>query len=571
MRQPHRGICLTIAAAIAVASLSVATAAHAQMRGGGIGGGIRGGGDIAGPRISASPKIQVDAVGGDRPRFSDGPVRSGAVQFEPRIRNKPGRVVVDRPKGEGRHSGRPPRFARPGIGIGVGAASSAAAAAGATAAANAAVSSATLNARQRAADLRDAISVPAPNENRFVADEVLLEFTGGSQTAIAQLLARRGLLRLESQYFMLTDSTVVRARIIGGRGSVRDILQGGLRNERLLRSGQPNYLYLAAQSTGGLSDELAKNTPAKNTPATITPAVATAATLPAKGDPAQYALGKLHLGEAHMLSNGNTIVIAVIDSVIDTAHPDLAGTVTASYDALGKPEPPHQHGTAIAGAIAAHARLLGAAPAAKILAIHAFGAEAGSAKATTMAILKGLDYAVRQRARVINMSFAGPADAKLARALASAKGKGVVLVAASGNLGPDAPPQYPAADRNVIAVSATDADDKLFSAASTGPHIAVTAPGVDILVPSPGNEYRVISGTSFAAAYVSGVAALMLQRAPGLSPDAVRGILQKTAKDIGSPGKDPEFGAGLVDAYQAIVAAQPAQAAAEPAEPTKKR
>src|SRR4029078_166763 len=136
-------------------------------------------------------------------------------------------------------------------------------------------------------------------------DEVLLEFTGGSQAAIAQLLARRDLVRLESQYFVLTGSRVVRARIIGGRGSVRDILQGGLRTESLLRSGQPNYLYLAAQNTGAPSGELAKNTPAA-----ITPAVATAATLPAKGDPAQYALGKLHLGEAHMLSNGNTVVVA---------------------------------------------------------------------------------------------------------------------------------------------------------------------------------------------------------------------------------------------------------------------
>jgi hypothetical protein len=553
MRQPHRGISVAILTAVAVASLSLVTVAQAQMRGGG---GM--GGGIGGPRISMSPKIRMDAVGLDRPRFSDGPVRSGAMHIEPRIRNRPARIVVDNRKGDGRHPGRPPRFVRPGLGIGVGVASSAAAAASATAAANAAVSSATLNARERAADLRNAIDIPPPNENRFVEDELLLEFTGGSQTAIAELLARRGLVRVETQYFVLTGSTVVRARIAGGRSSVRDTLQGGLRNERLLRSAQPNYLYLAAEDLGRRSDEHGKNTPAA-----ITPAVATAAALPAKGDPAQYVLGKLHLSEAHMLSNGNTVVVAVIDSAIDTAHPDLAGTVTASFDALGKLEAPHRHGTAIAGAIAAHARLMGAAPAAKILAIHAFSAEAASAKATTMAILKGLEYAVRQRARIINMSFAGPLDAKLSRALASAKGKGAVLVAASGNLGPDAPPQYPAADPNVIAVSATDADDKLFSAANIGPHIAVAAPGVDILLPSPGNEYRVISGTSFAAAYVSGVAALMLQRAPGLSPDRVREILQKTAKDIGPPGKDPEFGAGLIDAYQALVAAQPAQAAVE--------
>src|SRR5689334_5488713 len=230
MRQPHRGLSLAIVTAVAVASLLVVTAAQAQMRGGGIGG-------IAGPRISASPrisveaaspKINIDAATVERPRFSDGPVRSGALQVEPRIRNKPGRIVVDRPKGEGRHPGRPVRIVRPGIGIGVGAAGGVAAAASATAAANAGVSSATLNARQRAADLSNGIDVPPPNENRFVADELLLEFTGGSPAAIAQVLARRGLVSVESQYFVLTGSTIVRARI-ANRSSVRDVLQGGLR------------------------------------------------------------------------------------------------------------------------------------------------------------------------------------------------------------------------------------------------------------------------------------------------------------------------------------------------------
>ena len=173
-----------------------------------------------------------------------------------------------------------------------------------------------------------------------------------------------------------------------------------------------------------------------------------------------------------------------------------------------------------------------------------------------MAILKSVEYASAQQARIINMSFAGPADPALSRELAAAKAKGAVLIAASGNFGPKSPPQYPAADPNVIAVSATDADDKMFRASNIGPHIAVAAPGVDILLPSPGNDYRLISGTSFSAAYVSGVAALVLQRAPGLTPDAVRKILEQTAKDLGPAGKDPEFGAGLVDAYQAIMAVQ---------------
>ncbi len=162
--------------------------------------------------------------------------------------------------------------------------------------------------------------------------------------------------------------------------------------------------------------------------------------------------------------------------------------IAGSYDALGKAEKPHQHGTAIAGAIAAHARLMGAAPAAKILAIRAFGASGASAEATTMAILKSIEYASLQQARIINMSFAGPSDPKLSRHLAAAKAKGAVLIAASGNFGPKSPPQYPAADPNVIAVSATDADDKMFRASNIGPHIAVAAPGVDILLPSPGQR-----------------------------------------------------------------------------------
>jgi len=160
------------------------------------------------------------------------------------------------------------------------------------------------------------------------------------------------------------------------------------------------------------------------------------------------------------------------------------------------------------------------------------------------------------------MSFAGPSDPGLGRHLAAVKANGAVLVAAAGNFGPTSGPQYPAADPNVIAVSATDASDQIFKASNIGPHVAVTAPGVDILLPAPDNDYQVTSGTSFSAAYVSGVVALILQRAPELTPDGVRKVLEQTAKDLGPAGKDPEYGAGLVDAYQAILAVQPNAASA---------
>src|SRR5262249_32896053 len=116
------------------------------------------------------------------------------------------------------------------------------------------------------------------------------------------------------------------------------------------------------------------------------------------------------------------------------------------------------------------------------------------------------------------------------------------------------PPLYPGADPNVIAVTATDEHDALFPEANRGPYVALAAPGVDILEPAPGSGYQVTTGTSVAAAHVSGVAALLLERDPTLDPDAMREILQSSAKDLGPKGRDDGFGWGLVDPYRALKA-----------------
>ncbi|MES1155091.1 MAG: S8 family serine peptidase, partial [Pseudorhodoplanes sp.] len=275
-----------------------------------------------------------------------------------------------------------------------------------------------------------------------------------------------------------------------------------------------------------------------------------------EGDPAQYTLGKLRLPLAHGLSKGDRVLVAVIDSGVDTTHPEFAGVIADTFDVLDPAEPPHAHGTAIAGAIAAHSRLMGVAPAAKILAIRAFGESRGGGEGTTFNIIKSVDWAMTKGAQIINMSFAGPQDPALSRRLVAARDKGIVLIAAAGNAGAKSPPLYPAADANVIAVTATDSDDNLFNASNRGQHIAIAAPGVDILLPSPGATYQVSSGTSFAAAHVSGIAALILERKRDLKPDAVRKILLSTAKDLGPKGRDIYFGAGLADAYQALTAAE---------------
>ena len=269
----------------------------------------------------------------------------------------------------------------------------------------------------------------------------------------------------------------------------------------------------------------------------------------------QYAPQKLGLAEAHRLATGNRVVVAVIDSEVDASHPDLAGAVTASFNASLDREKPHAHGTGMAGAIAARRTVLGTAPRVGLLTINAFSTKAAEAEGTTFTILKGLDWAAAQGARIINMSFAGPSDPRLRDALLKANRKGIVLIAAAGNAGPNSPPLFPAADPNVIAVTATDIDDALFSGANRGNHIAVAAPGVDVLVPAPDGAFQFTTGTSVAAAEVSGVVALLLERNPSLTPADVRRILSGTAKDLGPKGRDPSFGAGLVDALRAVMAA----------------
>jgi len=378
--------------------------------------------------------------------------------------------------------------------------------------------------RRTQANRRGASGAPPANERRLVPDEVVIELPNSISTQQVEALQRRHrLTRLESQAFQLSGTTLYRWRI-PDRRSVATVVRE-LETDRLVAWAQPNYLFMLQQND-----------------------------TKTEGDAAQYGLAKLRLPQAHAIAKGDNILVAVIDSAIDANHPELAGSIAGTFDALSAPATPHQHGTAIAGLIAAHGKLMGSAPAAKILAVRAFDPKDAGAEGTTFNILKSLDWAAAQGVRVINMSFAGPPDPAIHRSLEAARKKGIVLVAAAGNAGANSPPLYPAADPNVIAVTATDSDDKLFEQSNRGRHITVAAPGAQILVAIPDNGYEMSSGTSYSAAEVSGIVALMLQRTPDLTPDRVKVILRATAKDLGPKGPDAMFGAGLVDAYGAITA-----------------
>jgi hypothetical protein len=380
--------------------------------------------------------------------------------------------------------------------------------------------------------------VPPANERRYVPDEVLFKLASSVPKDTIDALGRR--LRLDPvASFTSNDVTLFRWKI-PDRRSVPAVVRS-LEAERIVLAAQPNYIYqLQQQQTLG------------DTPSTTV----------GRGDSGQYALAKLRLPEAHELAKGEKVLIAVIDSGVDASHPELEGMIVDSFDALTSDEMAHAHGTAVAGAIVAHARLIGAAPEARILAVRAFSAEKRTPEATTYSINQGIDWAIERGARIVNMSFTGPRDPSTEQKMAQARNKGLILIAAAGNAGAKSQPLYPAAYSSVIAVTATDADDKLFEGANRGSHIAVAAPGVDILLPAPAAGYQVTTGTSFAAAELSGIAALMLERRPELGQDEVRKALIATARDLGPKGVDPQFGAGLVDAYQAIRSLEPVSAGA---------
>ncbi len=375
--------------------------------------------------------------------------------------------------------------------------------------------------------------VPPAGETRLITNELM--FQAGPNVSRAQVEAaaqRHGLTLLAFHVSPLTGTPVYHFRVAGTQ-PVADVVRAMEADQ--VGAPQPNYVFTLNQ------DQQREQEP---------DLAAVAAGGTSRG---QYVVDKLQLAEVHRLATGNNVLVAVIDSGVDTNHPDIAGSIADEYNAVGRAEQPHVHGTGMTGAIVAHQRLLGIAPRARILAVRAFSTSTRQTpEATTRQILQGLEWAISKGARVINMSFAGPYDPMIALAMKNAAAKGVVLIAASGNAGPKSPPLYPAADPNVIAVTATDADDKLFAQAVQGPQVAVAAPGVDVMVPAPQDGYQLTTGTSVAAAHVSGVAALLIEHQPTVSAQTIFEVLTASAKPLDPNGRDDQFGWGLIDPAAAL-------------------
>jgi type VII secretion-associated serine protease mycosin len=279
---------------------------------------------------------------------------------------------------------------------------------------------------------------------------------------------------------------------------------------------------------------------------------------------AQWHLGYLNVAEAQRLGNdGAGISVAVIDSGVDATHTDLAGNVTAGADFV-KPGGDGRldidgHGTAMAGLIAGHGHgtasgALGIAPKAQVVPVRVTEvyAPVGDRDA------QGISWAAQHNVKVMCVAVGGPAnDPKLQKTVEQAQAADIVVVAAVGNRTQVNRVVYPAAYPGVIAVSGVDKQGNHADVSVTGPEVTLAAPAVDVVSTDPNNRYSSGLGTSAATAIIAGVAALVRAKYPQLSATEVVHRLTATATDKGAPGRDSEYGYGIVNPVAALTADVP--------------
>jgi len=240
------------------------------------------------------------------------------------------------------------------------------------------------------------------------------------------------------------------------------------------------------------------------------------------------------------------VAVGVLDTGLDVAHPAFNRPVTNSFIPEGRKPAPSWHGTAVYALLAGNTRsgTPGLIPNATVYHGTVFYADATGEVATdTHTLLNALDWMDRAGVKVVNMSFAGPRDQLMEEAIAKLSAKGMIFVAAVGNEGPTAEPAYPAAYRQVIAVTAIKADRRVYPFANRGRHIDLAAPGVDVWTAVPGAREGFYTGTSFAAPFATALVATLYRENP--TPLKEKLLARLEYDDLGLPGRDSTYGRGL--------------------------
>lgn len=256
-------------------------------------------------------------------------------------------------------------------------------------------------------------------------------------------------------------------------------------------------------------------------------------------------------------SSGQNIKVAVLDTGVDSSHPDLAGQVLSGwnfYDNNSNTSDDYGHGTKVAGTIAALTNnalgVSSVAWGAKIIPIR-IANSSGTGSSSAMA--SGITWAADQGAKVANLSYMAAGSSTIQSAAQYLKNKGGLLVVSTGNYGTMT---TAAASDTLISVSATGTDGNFASWSSYGNDVDVSAPGVSIPTTTVGGGYSSVSGTSFSSPITAAVISLMAQANPSLSPNQLQSALFSTTTDLGTTGWDIYYGWGRVNAAAAVLAAK---------------
>ncbi|MBW4704838.1 S8 family serine peptidase [Micromonospora sp. RL09-050-HVF-A] len=277
----------------------------------------------------------------------------------------------------------------------------------------------------------------------------------------------------------------------------------------------------------------------------------------------QWHLDYLNVKAAHAVARGKGVVVAVPDTGVDP-HVDLRRNLLPGSDMIpgGRgdgQEDRNSHGTCMAGLIAAHGRpnrigALGVAPEAKILPIFD---TPPSGMGNPDDLAASIDFAARSGADIISISAASSPTKELQQAISSAQNADILIVAGVGNAPRESRASYPASTEGVLAVGGIDRNGRHLPVSVTGPEVDLVAPAIDIYCPSLGGRYRKSTGTSDATAIVAGAAALVRSKYPYLPAAEVVHRLTATAVDKGPPGRDDEYGYGVIDLVAALTADVP--------------
>lgn len=248
----------------------------------------------------------------------------------------------------------------------------------------------------------------------------------------------------------------------------------------------------------------------------------------------QPAASAWHLADLHRRATGRRVLIAELDSGVESSHPDLVGQVQAENFVPGDGAPGEAHGTAVAGIVAAiadnGAGIAGVAPGARLLALRACWQRGAAATCSSFTLARALQFALDRDVQVINLSISGPQDRLLQSLLDVAVARGITIVAAVDPA--EAQGGFPASHPGVLAVASDEAKDAPW----------LLAPGRDVPTTLPGARWGFVSGSSFAAAHVSGLVALMLELAPSLNAQQIRQVVTAVTAGAAYDAESPRVG-----------------------------